>query len=55
VFTRQTKMRRVAVFTGRNFMLNVAAKFVLGAAIGLKNLTVHSTLEEAVGALRRNR
>jgi hypothetical protein len=46
-------MRRVTVFTGRNFMLNVAAKFVLGG-LGLKALSIHKTLEDALEATRRD-
>lgn len=46
-FTRLHGINRVAVFTGRNFMLNVAAKFVLTNA-GIKNFAVYRTLEEAV-------
>jgi hypothetical protein len=44
------KLRRVAVFTGRNFMLNVAARFVLGA-MGIKG-TVHKTQEDALASLK---
>jgi hypothetical protein len=44
-------LRRVAVFTGKNFMLNIAAKFVLGGIIGLKNVSIHKTREEAVDAV----
>jgi hypothetical protein len=44
-------LRKVAVFTGKNFMLNIAAKFVLGS-VGLKNFTIHKTLEEALESIR---
>lgn len=44
-------LRKVGVFTGRNFMLNIAAKFVLGG-IGLKAFSVHTTLDQALGAIR---
>ena len=40
-----------AVYTGKNFMLNVAAKFVLGG-IGLRSFSVHKTREQALEALR---
>lgn len=46
----QTKLRKIAVFTGRNFMLNIAAKFVLSGA-GLHHFSVHTTLEQALRAL----
>jgi hypothetical protein len=48
LFAGQKKLRRVAVFTGKNFMLNVAAKFVLGGSIGLENFSVHQTFEQAL-------
>jgi hypothetical protein len=50
LFGGQTKLKKTAVFTGRNFMLNVTAKFVLGG-VGIRNFTVHKTLEEAHKAL----
>jgi hypothetical protein len=52
VFKAQQKMRRAAVFTGRNFMLNVAARFVLGS-IGLREFTVDKTLQDALRSLER--
>jgi hypothetical protein len=52
LFKSKEKLRRVAVFTGRNFMLNVAAKFVLGGSVGLRNFSVSRTLEEALEELR---
>jgi hypothetical protein len=51
LFSSQAKMRRAAAFTGRNFMLNVAAKFVLGGS-GLRSFSVHKTMEQALAALR---
>lgn len=51
LFAEQTKMKRAVVFTGRNFLINVAAKFVLGS-VGLKSFTVHGTLTEALEATR---
>jgi hypothetical protein len=50
LFSAQKNLRTAAVFTGKNFMLNVAAKFVL-SGIGLKSFTVHKTLEEALQAV----
>jgi hypothetical protein len=50
LFGSQKGLRRVAVFTGRNLMLNVAAKFVLGS-LGLRDFTVNTTLAEAVASL----
>jgi hypothetical protein len=44
-------LTRVSVFTGKNFMLNIAAKFVLGGVLGLKNVTIHKTRDEALEAL----
>jgi hypothetical protein len=50
LFGSQKNMRTAAVYTGKNFMLNVAAKFVL-SGIGLRSFTVHKTLEEALEAV----
>jgi len=52
LFGAQSNLRTAAVFTGKNFMLNVAAKFVLGGSVGLKNFSVHTTLEQALEELR---
>lgn len=41
------KLPHVSVFTESNFMLNVAAKFVL-SGIGFSSYSVHKTLEEAL-------
>lgn len=41
----------VAVFTGKNFMLNVAAKFVLGKVLGGVAHSVHKTLDDALRAI----
>jgi hypothetical protein len=50
LFGGQRLLRKTAVFTGRNFMLNVAAKFVLSGS-GLRSFSVHSTQEQALEAL----
>jgi hypothetical protein len=50
LFGSQPKLRRAAVYTGRNFMLNVAARFVLGS-IGLKDYSIYKTQADAVAAL----
>ena len=50
-FSTQTKMRHAAVFTGKNFLLNVAAQFVL-ARIGFGSYSVHKTRDDALAALR---
>jgi hypothetical protein len=42
--------RAVAVFTGKNFVLNIAAKFVLNGLLG--SCSVHRTQEEALKVLR---
>ncbi len=41
----------VAIFTGKNFVLNVAAKFVLGMALGKIPHSVHKDIEGALGAI----
>jgi hypothetical protein len=54
LFSKQKKLRKTAVFTGRNFMLNVAARFVLGRA-GLREFSVHKSQEDALEALGHGR
>jgi hypothetical protein len=44
-------LQSAAVFTGRNFLINVAAKFVWGGA-GLRDFSVHTTRAEAEAALQ---
>jgi len=51
VFGNQRKLERAAAFSGRNFLLNVAAKFVLTSA-GLENFAVYRTKEDALEDLR---
>ena len=41
----------VSVFTGKNFMINVAVKLVLGT-LGFKSFSVHSKQEDAEKALK---
>jgi hypothetical protein len=50
IFGKLQNLRHAAVFTGRNFVLNLAAKFVL-AGLGLRAYTIHRTREEALAAL----
>ena len=45
-----SKISGCAVYTGRNFLLNMAAKFVLGG-LNFKELSVHKTREQALEAL----
>jgi hypothetical protein len=49
-FNELEKLRHVAVFTGQNFMLNIAAKFVLSSC-GIRSYSVHKKLEEALEAI----
>lgn len=42
---------RAAIFTERNFFINVAAKFVVAGA-GFKTWTIHKHREEALAAVR---
>jgi len=51
LFGGQKNLRRIAVFTGKNFIINAAAKFVLGD-LGDKKFSVHSSVEHAVATLR---
>ena len=43
-------IKHVAVFTGKNFLVNVAAKFILTGV--MDSLSVHRTLAEAEEAIR---
>ncbi len=44
-----------AVFTGKNFLLNIAAKFVLGRVFDPDNFSVHTSLEQAENAIKQFR
>ncbi len=44
------QVTQCAVCTGKNFLLNMAAKFILGG-LGFASLTVHKTRAEALEAL----
>lgn len=50
IFGALTTLRAAAVFTGRNFVVNLAAKFVL-SGLNLRSYTIHRTQEEAIQAL----
>lgn len=50
VFKNDPKLRRIAAFTGKNFLVNIACKFVFTTA-GVTDFTVHKTLEQALAAL----
>jgi hypothetical protein len=52
IFAGQTKVRRIVVFTGKNRIINIAAKFILGRFAD-KILGYFKTREEALAALRR--
>jgi hypothetical protein len=52
MFLALPNLRAVAVFTGRNFLINTAAKYVLSGP-GMKPFSVHRTQEEAIAALSR--
>jgi hypothetical protein len=54
IMSNQHKLRHAAVFTGKNFILNVAARFVL-ARIGFASFSIHKTREEALDAITRAR
>jgi hypothetical protein len=49
-FPELKNLEHASVFTEKNFMLNIAAKFVM-TGIGLKSFSVHKTLEEALEAI----
>lgn len=51
IFGGQHKLERAALFSGKNFIVNIASKLVATNA-GLKNFTVYRTLEEALADLR---
>ncbi|HLM74126.1 MAG TPA: hypothetical protein VK459_15575 [Polyangiaceae bacterium] len=50
MFLGQKKLRNIAVFTGKNFVINTAAKFVLSEP-GLR-FSVHTQVEQALASLR---
>lgn len=52
LFASQAKLRAIAVYTGRNFLINAAAKYVLNEPY-LPPFSVHTTEEEALAALAR--
>jgi hypothetical protein len=52
MFLSQKKLRKIAVFTGKNFLINTAAKFVLSEP-GL-TFTVSSHIEQALASLRQD-
>lgn len=49
-----TGLRYAAVYTGKNFILNVAAKFVMGR-MGFVAYSIHKTKEEALDAINNVR
>lgn len=49
MFMGQKNLRRIGVFTGKNFLINAAASFVLGD-LG-KKFSIHKTLEQAFASL----
>jgi hypothetical protein len=51
----QSKLRRHAVFTGKNFLLNIAGKFIFGGSMAVGAVGVYKTLEEAHQALHQGR
>lgn len=53
IFRSDPKPKRVAVFTGRNFLVNIACKFVFTAA-GLTDFSIHKTEEQALAALNHD-
>ena len=54
VMSTQQNLCHAAVFTGMNFLLNVAAKFVL-ARIGFASFSIHKTREQALEAIHHAR
>lgn len=51
LFGGQKNLRRIAVFTGKNFIINAAARFVLGD-LGDKAYSIHSAAQQALDTLR---
>lgn len=49
----EPKLRRVAVVTGKNFLINVIAKFIMSGIP--QRVSVHTTVADAVEALRHDR
>lgn len=49
-----SRVLKVAVFTEKNFLLNIAAKFVLSRAFGHGKVTVDKTLDAALQRFKSN-
>ena len=47
-------LKHAAVYTGKNFMLNIAAKFVLGR-MGFLSYSIHKTQEDALKSIQNAR
>lgn len=50
-FFLKEPITKAALFTERNMLINIAAKFVV-AGIGFKSWTIHKTREEAIAAIK---
>jgi hypothetical protein len=50
--TFDSSLRKIAVFTEKNFLLNIAAKFVLSRAFGQTKISVDKTFETAIARLQ---
>lgn len=50
IFNSQPRLKRAALFTGKNMVANVAATIIV-RHFGLKSFSLHTTIEEALAAL----
>lgn len=48
------RLKHAAVYTGKNFMLNIAAKFVL-SRIGILSYSIHKTQDDALKSIQHAR
>ena len=49
-----TGLNHAAIYTGKNFILNIAAKFVM-ERVGFASYSIHKTKEEALDAIKNVR
>ncbi len=53
-YEKLANFKHAAVFTGSNFMLNIASKFIL-SFVGLHSFSVHKTMEEALAEIEKHK
>lgn len=54
IMSKRDKLAHAAIFTEKNFMLNIAAKFLM-ARMGFTSYSIHTTRDEAFDAIQNAR